>query len=131
MTQPGLVIDDPQVVMEVTAAFHAYEKALMSDDVPAMDLLFHDAPTTIRYGVGEVLYGADEIRAFRVGRGGSPQRRLGRVEIHTFGTDFATANAEFFREGKTVRGRQSQSWVRFPDGWKVVAAHVSLEGTHS
>ncbi len=126
-----MIVDDPAIVAEVTAAFHAYEAALMADDVPAMDRLFHDASSTIRYGVGEVLYGADAIRAFRKGRGGSPQRRLGRVEIHTFGRDFATANAEFFRDGSAVRGRQSQSWVRFADGWKVVAAHVSLEGQTS
>ncbi|MGO4863301.1 AtzH-like domain-containing protein, partial [Campylobacter jejuni] len=62
---------------------------------------------------------------------GSPQRRLGTVAIHAFGRDFATANAEFFREGDARRGRQSQSWVRFADGWKVVAAHVSIEGTGS
>jgi len=126
-----MIIDDPDVVAEVTAAFLAYERALMTDDVPAMDALFHDAPTTVRYGVGEVLYGADEIRAFRTGRGGSPQRRLGRMAITSFGRDFATANAEFFREGTDKRGRQSQTWVRFPDGWKVVAAHVSIEGSGS
>ncbi len=94
-----MTLDDPQVVAEVTAAFHAYEAALMADDVPAMDALFHDAPSTVRYGVGEVLYGADAIRAFRQGRGGSPQRRLGRVAITVYGRDFATADAEFFREG--------------------------------
>lgn len=126
-----MTIDDPQVVAEVSAAFHAYEAALMEDDVPAMDTLFHDAPSTVRYGVGEVLYGADEIRAFRKRRGGSPQRRLGRVAIHAYGRDFATADADFFRDGAAARGRQSQSWVRFTDGWKVVSAHVSLEGHHS
>ena len=126
-----MIIDDPDVVAEVTAAFHDYERSLMADDVPAMGRLFYDAPTTVRYGIGEVLYGADEIRAFRKGRGGSPQRRLGRVAITAYGRDMATANAEFFREGSDVRGRQSQTWVRFPDGWKVVAAHVSMEGTTS
>jgi len=126
-----MTINDPLIVAEVTAAFHAYEAALMTDDIPAMDALFHDAPTTVRYGVGEVLYGADEIRAFRKGRGGSPQRVLGRVAIATFGRDLATAHAEFFREGSDRRGRQSQTWVRFADGWKVVAAHVSLEGATS
>jgi hypothetical protein len=124
-----MTIDDPDVLAEVRAAFAAYEAALMADDVPAMDRLFHDAPSTVRFGVGEVLYGADEIRAFRRGRGGSPQRRLGRVAIHSYGRDFATADAEFFRAGSDRRGRQSQSWVRFADGWKVVSAHVSLEGT--
>ena len=124
-------INDPDIVAEVRAAFDAYEAALMADDVAAMDQLFHDAPTTVRYGVGEVLYGIEEIREFRKGRGGSPQRRLGRVEITAYGPDFATADAEFFREGSDRRGRQSQSWARFPDGWKVVSAHVSLEGSHS
>lgn len=122
-------IDDPVLLQEVTAAFHAYERALMADDVPAMDALFHDAPTTNRYGVGEVLYGIDEIRAFRKGRGGSPQRRLGRVAITVYGNGFATADAEFFRENSDRRGRQTQAWVKFPDGWKVVSAHVSLEGS--
>ena len=124
-----MTIDDPVILAEVTAAFHDYERALMADDVPAMDRLFADAPTTVRYGVGEVLYGADEIRAFRKGRGGSPQRRLGRVAITTYGDSYATANAEFFREGSDRRGRQSQAWVKFPDGWKVVSAHVSIEGS--
>jgi len=126
-----MTIDDADVIAEVTAAFDAYEAALMADDVAAMDALFHDAPTTVRYGVGEVLYGADAIRAFRQGRGGSPQRRLGRVAIAAYGRDTATANAEFFRDGSAARGRQSQTWVRFPDGWKVVSAHVSVEGSGS
>jgi hypothetical protein len=126
-----MTIDEPYVITEVRQAFEAYERALMADDVVAMDALFHDAPTTVRYGVGEVLYGAAEIRAFRAGRGGSPQRRLGRLAISSYGRDFATANVEFFREGSERRGRQSQTWVRFPDGWKVVCAHVSLEGSHA
>jgi hypothetical protein len=124
-------INDPVLVAQVTHAFHAYELALMADDIPAMDALFHDAPTTNRYGVGEVLYGIEEIRAFRKGRGGSPQRRLGRVAITVYGDAFATADAEFHREGNERRGRQTQSWVRFEDGWKVVSAHVSLEGSTS
>ncbi|WP_065846138.1 oxalurate catabolism protein HpxZ [Sphingobium sp. Ndbn-10] len=122
-------IDQPDRLAEVTAAFHDYERALMTDDGLAMDRLFHDAPTTNRYGVGEVLYGIEEIRAFRKGRGGSPQRTLGRVSITVYGDNFATADAEFFRENSDRRGRQTQSWVRFPDGWKVVSAHVSLEGS--
>ena len=124
-----MTIDDPVLLQEVTAAFHAYEHALMADDVPAMDALFHDAPTTNRYGVGEVLYGIEEIRAFRKGRGGSPQRKLGKVAITVYGDGFATADAEFFREGSDRRGRQTQAWVKFSDGWKVVSAHVSLEGS--
>lgn len=124
-----MTIDDPVLLAEVTEAFHAYERALMSDDVAAMDALFHDAPTTNRYGVGEVLYGIDEIREFRKGRGGSPQRKLGRVAITVYGDSFATADAEFFRENSDRRGRQTQSWVKLRDGWKVVSAHVSLEGS--
>ena len=123
-----MTINDPVLLAEVTAAFHAYEAALMADDGPTMDALFHDAPTTNRYGVGEVLYGIAAIREFRKGRGGSPQRRLGHVAITVYGDTCATADAEFFREGSTRRGRQSQSWGRFADGWKVVSAHVSLEG---
>lgn len=126
-----MTLNDPHLLAEVTAAFHAYERALMADDIPALDALFHDAPTTNRYGVGEVLYGADAIRAFRKGRGGSPQRRLGTVSITVYGEAFATADAEFFRENNDRRGRQSQSWVKFADGWKVVSAHVSIEGTGS
>jgi len=124
-----MTIDDPLLLAELTAAFQEYERALMEDDIPAMDALFHDAPTTNRYGVGEVLYGIEEIRAFRKGRGGSPQRTLGKVAITVYGDAFATADAEFFRENSERRGRQTQSWVKFPDGWKVVSAHVSLEGS--
>jgi hypothetical protein len=138
-----MMINDPVAQAEVTEAFYAYEAALMRNDIAAMDGLFHHGPETVRYGVGEVLYGIDEIQEFRKGRGGSPQRRLGRVEITTYGPDFATANAEFFREGPDARsgseaaaqtknrGRQSQAWVRFAEGWKVVSAHVSLEGSTS
>jgi len=124
-----MIIDDPTLLAEVTAAFMDYERALMADDVPAMDALFHEAPTTNRYGVGEVLYGIAEIREFRKGRGGSPQRKLGKVAITVYGNSFATADAEFFRENSDRRGRQTQSWVKFPEGWKVVSAHVSLEGS--
>lgn len=121
-------INDPVLVAEVAHAFHTYERALMDDDLAVMDALFHPAPTTNRFGVGEVLWGIDAIREFRKGRGGSPRRRLGKVSIAVYGDGFATADAEFFREGSDRRGRQSQSWVRFEDGWKVVSAHVSLEG---
>jgi ketosteroid isomerase-like protein len=124
-----MTIDDPTLLAEVTQAFEAYERALMADDVAALDALFHAAPTTNRYGVGEVLYGIDAIRDFRKGRGGSPQRKLGRVAITVYGDAFATADAEFHREGSDRRGRQTQAWVKFTDGWKVVSAHVSLEGT--
>ncbi|MBO9669799.1 MAG: oxalurate catabolism protein HpxZ [Sphingobium sp.] len=122
-------IDDPVLHAEMAAAFHEYERALMADDIPALDALFHDAPTTNRFGVGEVLYGIEAIRKFRKERGGSPQRALGKVAITVYGDTFATADAEFFREGDDRRGRQTQAWVKFDDGWKVVSAHVSLEGS--
>lgn len=120
-------INEPKALQAMTDAFHAYERALMADDVMAMDGLFHDSSLTVRYGVGEVLYGIEAIREFRQSRGGAPQRRLGRVEITTYGDSFATANAEFYNEGSDQRGRQSQAWVLFPGGWKVVSAHVSKE----
>jgi hypothetical protein len=123
-------INDPTLLAEITDAFNAYERALMANDIPAMDRLFHPAPTTNRYGVGEVLYGIDEIRKFREGRGAAPPRRLGRVAITVYADRFATVDAEFFREGHITRGRQSQAWVKFEDGWRVVSAHVSLEGGH-
>lgn len=126
-----MTIDDPVLLKEVTDAFYEYERALMEDDVAAMDALFHDAPTTNRYGVGETLYGIEAIREFRKGRGGSPQRKLGTVSITVYGDAFATADAEFLRENSDRIGRQTQAWVKFPDGWKVVSAHVSLQGnTH-
>lgn len=121
-------INDPVLVKEVTEAFMAYERALMADDVAAMDALFHDSPTTNRYGVGETLYGIEAIREFRKGRGGSPRRTLGKVSIAVYGNSFATADAEFIRENSDTTGHQTQSWVRFADGWKVVSAHVSLQG---
>ena len=126
-----MIVNDPGLLAEVTAAFAEYERALMTDDIAAMDHLFHDASTTNRFGVGEVLYGIEEIRAFRKQRGGSPQRRLGKVSITVYGDSFATADAEFFRENSKRRGRQSQSWVKFSNGWKIVSAHVSIEGTVS
>ncbi len=126
-----MMIDEPGAHAEVETMFHAYERVLMENDIAAMDALFHPAATTIRFGVGEVLYGIDAIRAFRDRRGGSPRRRLGRVEIVTYGRDAATAHAEFFREGDERRGRQTQTWIRFADGWKIVSAHVSIEGSHA
>jgi hypothetical protein len=122
-----LIVNDPIVHAEVTAAFNAYEKALMSNDVERLDALFWNSPHTIRYGPGENLYGRDEIIAFRQARaGGSPQRVLTRTVITTFGLDYATANTEFIRDGAANVGRQSHAWLRTPDGWKITAAHVSI-----
>ena len=121
-------IDIPEVVAEVEAAFAAYEEALVANDVAMLEALFRDDRRTIRYGVAENLYGMDAIRAFRRAR--SPvnlMRRIERTVITTYGRDFATANTLFFRDSAPGRvGRQSQSWVRFPEGWRVVSAHVSL-----
>ena len=125
-------INDPAIVAEVTKAFYAYEDALMTDDLDAMGLLFWESPFTVRLGVGENLYGIDAINAFRIARRGSPQRVLKRVEIATFGDNFAVANAEFQRQGSDKIGRQSQAWARLPDqGWRVVSAHVSIMGNTS
>lgn len=119
-------INLPDVVAEVSAAFEAYEKALVSNDVDNLGALFWHSPHVIRYGVGENLYGIDEIEAFRKARPSKGlDRTLARTVITTFGQDFATANTEFFRERTTLTGRQSHSWARLPEGWRIVAAHVS------
>jgi hypothetical protein len=120
-------INLPDVVVEVTAQFARYERALVTNDVAVLDELFWDSPHTLRYGATENLYGADEIKAFRAGR---PIQGLQRVllttVVTTFGRDMATANVEFQRVGNPRAGRQSQTWLRTPEGWRVVAAHVSL-----
>lgn len=119
-------INLPDVVEEVTQAFHAYEAALRGNDVATLDALFWDAPHVIRYGVTENLHGQDEIRAFRKARPSKGlDRRLHNTVITTFGRDYATANTEFTRPGTDRTGRQSHAWVRLPEGWRIVAAHVS------
>jgi hypothetical protein len=116
-----------EVLAEVTAAFKRYEIALVSNDVTVLDELFCNSPHTLRYGVGEDLYGYAEITAFRAGRPSAGlARELARTVITTYGRDFATANTEFRRPGNERIGRQSQTWVRMPEGWRVVAAHVSF-----
>lgn len=120
-------INLPAVVAEVTVAFARYEAALVNNQVDVLDELFWDSPHTLRYGAGENLYGYEAIRAFRAGR--SPQglaRRVLRTAITTYGHDFATTNIEFQRDGSDRIGRQSQTWMRTPQGWRVVSAHVSL-----
>jgi len=120
-------IDLPEVVAEVKAAFARYETALVGNDVATLDALFRDDARTIRYGATENLYGYAEIKAFRAAR--SPAglaRALTRTVITTFGRDFAIASTLFHRAtapGKV--GRQTQTWVRFPEGWRIVAGHVS------
>jgi hypothetical protein len=122
-----VTVNDPATLAEVEAVFERYETALGTNDVAALDGFFFDSPHTLRYGVGENLYGFAAIAAFRLARpGGSPPRRIIRRVITTYGPDFATANVEFQRDGGGRTGRQSQTWVRFEAGWRIVAAHVSL-----
>ncbi len=127
-----MIVNDPLVMAEVTAEFERYETALLENDIATLDALFWNSPLTLRYGAGERLYGHDAIAAFRVARaGGSPRRVLANTVITTFGRDFATANTEFHRAGETRIGRQSQTWVRTQNGWRIVSAHVSLEADRS
>ena len=121
-------IDLPEVVAEVTAAFALYEKALVSNDVATLDALFRDDPRTIRYGGGENLYGYAEIMAFRAARPSAGlARTLSKTVITTYGRDFAVAATLYDRPSFPGKiGRQMQTWVRFPEGWRVVAAHVSM-----
>lgn len=124
-----MIIDDPATLAEVTALVDRYEQALGTNDIETLDAMFWQSERAVRFGVGECLYGIDEILAFRKARpGGSPPRELPRVEITTFGRDFAVANVEFQRIGGNRIGRQSQSWARLPEGWRIVSAHVSLQG---
>ena len=124
-------IDLPEVVAEVRQAFDRYEKALVTNDVDTLGALFRDDPRTIRYGMGENLYGFSEIAAFRAAR--SPAglaRTLSRTVISTYGREFAVASTLFERQTTPGKiGRQMQTWVKFSEGWRVVAAHVSLIDT--
>jgi hypothetical protein len=121
-------IDIPEIVAEVTAEFRRYEQALVSNDVETLDSLFHDDSRTLRYGGGENLYGYDAIKAFRAARSAAGlSRSLGRTVITAYGRDAAVASTLFYRNtapGKV--GRQMQTWVRFPQGWRIVAAHLSV-----
>ena len=118
----------PEVVAEVTEAFNRYEKALVSNDVAVLDQIFRNDPRTVRYGASEILYGYDDIAAFRAAR--SPaglMRKLSKTVITTFGRDFAVASTLFHRTTASGKvGRQTQTWVRFPDGWHIVVGHVSV-----
>lgn len=121
-------INRPDVLAEVEEAFGRYEQALVTNDVETLDLLFWEDPKTLRYGIAENLYGHNEIAAFRADR---PAQGLMRTQVRpqvtTFGTDYAVANTMFNRDSmKGKIGRQSQTWVRTEDGWRIVAAHVSV-----
>jgi hypothetical protein len=122
-----LEINLPDVLAEVDAAFARYEDALVNNRIEVLDQLFWPSTRTVRYGATENLVGIDAIRAFRAAR--SPAglaRRLANTVVTTYGRDFATTMTEFRRDGDARIGRQSQSWARFEDGWRVVAAHVSF-----
>ena len=117
----------PEVHKEVTDAFDIYEAALTGNDVEVLDVLFWDSSHTIRYGAGENLYGYSEIADFRAGRSAKGlDRKLSKTVITTFGHDTATAMTLFERTGSENIGRQSQTWIRLPEGWRIVAAHVSV-----
>jgi 1-carboxybiuret hydrolase subunit AtzH-like protein len=121
-------IDLPDVLAEVTAQFARYEQALVTNDIAVLDELFRNDARTLRYGIAENLYGYVEISSFRAAR--SPaglMRKTARTVITTYGRDTAVASTLFYRDSAQERvGRQMQTWVRFPEGWRIVAAHVSI-----
>jgi 1-carboxybiuret hydrolase subunit AtzH-like protein len=121
-------VDLPEVLAEVTAQFARYEKAIVSNDVAVLDELFRDDPRTLRYGGGENLYGYAAIKAFRAARSSADlMRTTDRTVITSYGRDMAVASTLFYRDSAPSKvGRQMQTWVRFPEGWKIVAAHVSV-----
>src|SRR3954454_10030564 len=125
-------VDLPDVLAEVSTQFERYETALVANDVGVLDELFRADNRTLRYGIGENLYGYDEIKAFRAAR--SPvglMRKTAKTVITTYGRDAAVASTLFYRDSAPGKvGRQMQTWVRFPEGWLIVAAHVSIiDGT--
>ena len=120
-------INDPATLAELQAVFARYEDALVNNKVEVLDELFWTSEHTVRYGVGENLVGIAAIRAFRAARPATGlARTLANTVLTTYGTDVGTAMTEFRRDRSSKTGRQSQTWVRFPQGWRVVAAHVSL-----
>jgi ketosteroid isomerase-like protein len=122
-----LEINIPEVVAEVTEAFERYERALVANDVAALDAMFWNNPNTLRFGIAENLYGYEAIASFRSSRPSIDlTRHLKNTKIVSYGRDFATANTEFQRVGSTVTGRQSHVWMRTEHGWRIAAAHVSL-----
>ncbi len=122
-------INDPETVAELAALYPEYETALVTNDIETMQRLFWASPQVVRFGVTENLHGIEEIAAFRAARpSANLARRVTRLDISTFGRDLGCVHVEFERDkdGGVIRGRQSQTWVRLPEGWRVVAAHVSL-----
>jgi hypothetical protein len=122
-----LELNIPEVIAEVTEAFTRYERALVANDVAALDMLFWNSTHTLRFGIGENLYGYEAIAAFRNARPPIDlKRQLQNTLIVSYGRDLATANTEFRRDGSRSIGRQSHVWLRTEAGWRIAAAHVSL-----
>jgi len=119
-------INRPDVLAEVAAAFASYEAALAANDVATLNALFWKSPHTLRFGTAENLYGYDAIASFRSARTPPGERALANTVITSYGTECATANTEYRRPGNPRVGRQSQTWLRLPEGWRIVAAHVSF-----
>nr|WP_294917039.1 oxalurate catabolism protein HpxZ [uncultured Neokomagataea sp.] len=125
-------LDDPTLLQQITALSDQYEIALNDNDLDTLDDLFYDSEKTLRYGVGENLYGITAIRAFRSTRsGGSPPRHIIKRTIHVLSAETAIVNLEFKRTHETRIGRQSQTWIKTPKGWKIISAHVSLMSDRS
>ena len=119
-------IDLPGPLAQLREAFERYERALTGNQVEVLDELFWNSPLTVRLGATENLYGYEAIQAFLKGR--SPKglmRALRSTVITTYGKDLGHASTEFVRDGEARIGRQTQTWVRMPEGWRIVAAHVS------
>ncbi len=124
-----MTINDPKILAELRALYPRYEAALVANDVDTLVAMFWSGPEVMRFGVAENLYGPEELAAFRKGRpAANLARRVTRLDIVSFGEDFGSITLEFERDGGsgTVRGRQSQVWVRLAEGWRIVSAHVSL-----
>lgn len=124
-----MTINDPEVLAELEALYPEYERALVNNDVEKLVAMFWAGPQVMRFGVTENLYGPEELEAFRKGRpAANLARTVKRLEIVSFGRDFASITLEFERvgDGRVVRGRQSQVWVRFAEGWRIAQAHVSV-----
>ena len=118
-------INTPSVLAELQAVFERYEQAVAHNDIAVLDELFWNSTLTLRYGVAENLYGFDSIQSFRASRSKGVERTLSNTVITTYGDDFATANTEFQSAGNPRNGRQSQTWIRTADGWRIISAHVS------
>jgi hypothetical protein len=124
-----MIINEPEVIAELSALYQRYETALVTNDVDTLVRMFWDGPQVMRFGATENLYGPAELEAFRKARpAANLARTIKRIDIVTFGRDLGSITLEFERSvnGEIVRGRQSQTWVRMPEGWRIVAAHVSL-----